>query len=407
MIDTVAPDTSIDAGPDSETEATSATFEFSADEAGAGFECTLDGGAFEPCSSPHTVDGLALGDHTLLVRARDAAGNADPTPAALRVGDRAAARHDGARHGHPRRPAGDDDRDDGERRVHRRRGRRRVRVLARTAARGPAASRRTCSRAWASARTRSTSARSTWPATSTRRRRATAGRSWRRRRRRRRRSTRGRRRRTRAPTRRSSSPPTWPGATFECALDGAAWERCNSPLELLGLSEGPHRLEVRAKHPLGVLDPTPAVREWTVGLPPETVIQSGPASPTVATSATFAFTGTDDRTAVPDIDYECSLDGATFQSCSAPHEVQGLAPGVHQFRVRARDLAGQRRPDAGRAHVDRRDAAGHDDRVRAGAGDRQQRGELHVLLEPRGHDVRVLARPAARARRVRAVPRRP
>jgi hypothetical protein len=125
--------------------------------------------------------------------------------------------------------------------------------------------------------------------------------------------------------------------TFECALDGSEWQSCASPHFVGGLSEGPHRFEVRAMRSFGVVDPTPAVHEWTVGLAPDTELTATPASPTVETSAVFEFTGSDDRTPLLDIDYECSLDGATFQSCSSPHEVQGLSPGVHNFRVRAKD----------------------------------------------------------------------
>jgi hypothetical protein len=82
VVDTTPPDTAIDSGPgqDSSTQSTSATFTFSSDQPGT-FECAVDGGAFTACASPHALGGLAVGSHTFRVRAVDAAGNEDPTPA--------------------------------------------------------------------------------------------------------------------------------------------------------------------------------------------------------------------------------------------------------------------------------------------------------------------------------------
>jgi hypothetical protein len=45
------------------------------------FQCALDGGAFANCKSPKVFKTLTLGPHTVDVRAIDAAGNVDPTPA--------------------------------------------------------------------------------------------------------------------------------------------------------------------------------------------------------------------------------------------------------------------------------------------------------------------------------------
>jgi YVTN family beta-propeller protein len=46
----------------------------------AGFECSLDNGAFSSCSSPTTLTNLAVGSYTFQVRAVDTSGNRDPTP---------------------------------------------------------------------------------------------------------------------------------------------------------------------------------------------------------------------------------------------------------------------------------------------------------------------------------------
>jgi alpha-tubulin suppressor-like RCC1 family protein/PKD repeat protein len=80
-VDTVPPDTLLIAHPPALTADTSAAFEFAATEAGCVFERSLDGGAVVQTVSPDAVGGLLPGGHTYIVRAVDAAGNADPLPA--------------------------------------------------------------------------------------------------------------------------------------------------------------------------------------------------------------------------------------------------------------------------------------------------------------------------------------
>ena len=77
--DTTAPQTTIDSGPTGLTNVAKATYAFSS-EAGAVFESKVDDGAFAACASPRTLD-FSDGAHTFAVRARDAAGNVDATPA--------------------------------------------------------------------------------------------------------------------------------------------------------------------------------------------------------------------------------------------------------------------------------------------------------------------------------------
>ncbi len=80
-VDTQAPDTTIDSGPSGTTSDASPSFTFSSSEAGSSFECRLDAGAWQGCSSPKSYSGLADGSHTFEVRATDAVGNTDPSPA--------------------------------------------------------------------------------------------------------------------------------------------------------------------------------------------------------------------------------------------------------------------------------------------------------------------------------------
>ncbi|HEX2578255.1 MAG TPA: Ig-like domain-containing protein, partial [Aquihabitans sp.] len=79
-VDATAPDTTLVGGPSGTTTDSTPTFTFSS-EAGATFECQVDGGAYAPCTSPFTPATLADGAHTFSVRAKDAVGNTDGTPA--------------------------------------------------------------------------------------------------------------------------------------------------------------------------------------------------------------------------------------------------------------------------------------------------------------------------------------
>lgn len=86
-IDTHAPDTSLSGGPTGTTTERAATFGFGGADPAPGtalhFQCRLDGAAWGPCdsSSGRQYSNLAAGSHTFDVRAVDAAGNADATPA--------------------------------------------------------------------------------------------------------------------------------------------------------------------------------------------------------------------------------------------------------------------------------------------------------------------------------------
>jgi MYXO-CTERM domain-containing protein len=79
-VDTTPPDTTLTSQPPTSTRETSARFTFSSEE-GATFECRLDEAPFETCTSPSHYAELREDVHTFQVRAKDMAGNVDPTPA--------------------------------------------------------------------------------------------------------------------------------------------------------------------------------------------------------------------------------------------------------------------------------------------------------------------------------------
>jgi hypothetical protein len=79
--DTTPPNTVIKSGPKGKTHKRKATFRFTSTEPGSTFQCKLDGKPWKPCKSPKTYKGLKEGKHVFKVKATDAAGNVDPTPA--------------------------------------------------------------------------------------------------------------------------------------------------------------------------------------------------------------------------------------------------------------------------------------------------------------------------------------
>jgi hypothetical protein len=87
--DTAAPDTRITTAPAKRVAKRKVRFGFASTEAGSRFECSLDRAAWSACASPQTLK-VKRGKHRLAVRAIDAAGNADASPATakFRIGRR-------------------------------------------------------------------------------------------------------------------------------------------------------------------------------------------------------------------------------------------------------------------------------------------------------------------------------
>lgn len=82
--DETPPDTRIVAAPRIVAKQRRATFHFVSTEVGSTFQCKRDGGVWNNCTSPRVYRRLPNGAHVFRVRAIDAAGNVDPTPAQRR-----------------------------------------------------------------------------------------------------------------------------------------------------------------------------------------------------------------------------------------------------------------------------------------------------------------------------------
>jgi hypothetical protein len=76
-----SPNTKIKKRPKNRSHDTSPTFRFKSTEAGSTFKCKLDRKKFHKCKSPKTYHGLDAGRHRFKVKAIDADGNVDQTPA--------------------------------------------------------------------------------------------------------------------------------------------------------------------------------------------------------------------------------------------------------------------------------------------------------------------------------------
>jgi hypothetical protein len=178
VVDTMAPDTAINSGPSGTITVSDATFSFSSSEANSTFECSLDGTAYSACASPKSYAKLSNGSHTFEVRAKDGAGNVDPTPASSTFTVNVPPPQDTT----PPNTIIDS---------------------------GPNGTIKQNSATFAF----------------------------------------------------SSSEA---GSTFECKLDAAVFGACFSPKKYTGLTNGSHTFQVRATDAARNVDPTPASRTWTV-----------------------------------------------------------------------------------------------------------------------------------------------
>jgi hypothetical protein len=261
--DTTPPDTTISAGPGGPTNDTTPTFAFTSSEAGSTFACRVDGGAYAACASPWTTAALADGSHTVSVRATDAAGNTDATPA-----------------------------------------------------------------------TRGFTVDTVAPRTTI----------------------------TSAPSGNADSTDASvtfavneAGSTSECRLDGGAWSPCTSPYQVSGLAAGSHSVGVRSTDPAGNVESPGASASWTVGSgsasgepppanAPPTVQLTAPAVGSVVSGRFRMVASADDDHGIDHVDlwvggwrvardddepYATRLDAGRLRS------------GIHTLSARAFDSAGQ------------------------------------------------------------------
>jgi hypothetical protein len=330
-VDTTAPQTTIDSGPSGLTADSTPTFTFSASEA-ATFQCRIDAGAYAACTSPHTTATLADGAHTIAVRAIDAAGNTDPTPATRSFTVDATAPQTAIDSG-PSGPTADStptfefsSNEPGSRFECQ------IDAGGFFACTSPFTTRLvdgdekfevraidTAGNKDATPAIRTFTIDTVQPETT-----IDSG----------------------GPEQTADSTLTFEfssdefGSSFECRVDSDAFRPCSSPHTTASLPDGAHRFDVKATDRAGNTDPTPDSRSFTVDTTaPQTTIDSGPAGPTADPSPTFAFSASE-----PGVTFAYRLDGGAFYPCSSPHTVSALADGTHTFEVRAVDGLGNADP---------------------------------------------------------------
>jgi hypothetical protein len=350
-VDTLAPETAIDSGPSGPTSDPSPRFAFGSSEPGGSFECRLDGpgaaaGEYARCSSPHSLSSLADGAYTLHVRAFDAAGNADPTPATRTFAVDATP---------PDAPEITSPADGSSQRTTTVTLTGRAEVSATIlvdedgTARGSVQADGTG--AWSleiapvaegphtfSARARDavgnlSAARDVRVTIDAGEPQTTI--------------TGGADGLTASASASFAFTASRPGASFECRLDGpgtaiGAFAPCGSPKSYAGLTDGMYTFRVRATDVAGNTDGTPATRAFTVDTTAaDTAIASGPSGPTNHASPAFTFSSPE-----PGVSYECRLDGpggaGTYGACTSPVTLGPLADDGFVLRVRSIDPAGNR-----------------------------------------------------------------
>ncbi len=143
-----------------------------------------------------------------------------------------------------------------------------------------------------------------------------------------------------------------PGSTFRCRLDGAAtFTACASPRSYANLSDGSHTFRVRAVDPRGNVDPTPAVRTWTVDAtaPSITSPKPAPESSTIDQTPRIGATVRDKMTDLAKNNVKLYLDGEPVAQTAFAYNretdrlaytSEALSSGWHAVRVVARDAAG-------------------------------------------------------------------
>ncbi len=129
------------------------------------------------------------------------------------------------------------------------------------------------------------------------------------------------------------------------AVTGAetsGWTTCATALTytLSGTTQGTRTIKVFARDDVGNVSSVSTESLTYDTTSPVASITANPALNSSETSFAFQFSGTDNVSAPASLTFTCSLNGASFASCSSPSATSSFVTGSNNFRVRATDEAG-------------------------------------------------------------------
>jgi len=126
------------------------------------------------------------------------------------------------------------------------------------------------------------------------------------------------------------------GVSAKCYLDQTLQADCSSPMDLSSVPDGDYTLTVVAANQNSLVL-AQAKRSFRLDRKaPMLVINSAPSGTINTTSASIAFSVTDN---FPGAVVYCSLDNAVFAACTSPYNMSNLAQGAHNVKIYAQDRA--------------------------------------------------------------------
>jgi hypothetical protein len=123
--------------------------------------------------------------------------------------------------------------------------------------------------------------------------------------------------------------------TFQCRIDGFAFQACSSPVTTTPLGDGAHSITVRATDPVLNVEVSPPTRTFTVDtVAPDTRFTKKAPKRFYKEKVKFRFAASEAGAR-----FQCKLDGRPWRNCGSTFKY-GVKRGKHTILVRSVDRAG-------------------------------------------------------------------